>query len=39
MVLGLGALVLVTTIVSGFDYVLTYTRKAIAVSRARRGAA
>jgi cardiolipin synthase len=39
MVLGLGALVLVTTVVSGFDYVLTYTRKAIAVSRARRGAA
>jgi cardiolipin synthase len=39
LVLGLGALVLVTTVVSGFDYVLTYTRKAIAVSRARRGAA
>ena len=36
---GLGALVLVTTAVSGIDYVLTYTRKAIAVSRARRGAA
>jgi cardiolipin synthase len=39
LVLGLGALVLVTTVVSGFDYVLTYIRKAIAVSRARRGAA
>jgi cardiolipin synthase (CMP-forming) len=36
---GLGALVLVTTIVSGVDYVLTYVRKAIAVSRGRRGAA
>lgn len=36
---GFGALVLVTTAVSGIDYVLTYTRKAIAVSRARRGAA
>ncbi|HET8692017.1 MAG TPA: CDP-alcohol phosphatidyltransferase family protein [Steroidobacteraceae bacterium] len=34
-----GALVLVTTVVSGVDYVLTYTRKAIAVSRRRRGAA
>jgi cardiolipin synthase len=38
-VLGLGALVLVTTIVSGVDYVSTYVRKAAAVSRARRGAA
>jgi cardiolipin synthase len=38
-ILGLGALVLVTTVVSGVDYVLTYIRKAIAVSRARRGAA
>jgi cardiolipin synthase len=36
---GLGALVLVTTVVSGVDYVVTYTRRAIAVSRARRGAA
>lgn len=35
----LGALVLVTTIVSGMDYVATYVRKAIAVSRARRAAA
>jgi cardiolipin synthase len=34
-----GAIVLVTTVVSGVDYVLTYTRKAIAVSRRRRGAA
>jgi hypothetical protein len=39
MVQGLGAFVLVTTVVSGVDYVLTYVRKAIAVSRARRGAA
>ncbi len=36
---GLGAIVLVTTVVSGLDYVMTYTRKAVAVSRARRGAA
>lgn len=36
---GMGALVLVTTVVSGIDYVLAYIRKAIAVSRARRGAA
>ena len=36
---GLVALVFVTTAVSGIDYVVTYTRKAIAVSRARRGAA
>jgi cardiolipin synthase len=35
----LGALVFVTTIVSGLDYVLTYSRKAIAVSRERRGVA
>jgi cardiolipin synthase len=34
-----GALVLVTTFVSGFDYVQAYVHKAIAVSRARRGAA
>jgi hypothetical protein len=32
-------LVLVTTAVSGVDYVLTYIRKAVAVSRARRGTA
>ena len=38
LVQGLGAFVLVTTVVSGVDYVLTYIRKAIAVSRARRGA-
>ena len=36
---GLGALVLVTTVVSGVDYVLTYVRKAIAVSRGRRDTA
>ncbi len=39
LVQGLGAGVLVTTVVSGVDYVLTYIRKAIAVSRARRGTA
>ena len=39
LVEGLGALVLVTTVVSGVDYVLTYIRKAVAVSRGRRGAA
>ena len=39
LVLGLGALVFVTTVVSGIDYVQTYIRKAIVVSRARRGAA
>lgn len=33
----LGALVFVTTVISGIDYVLTYTRKAIGVSRQRRG--
>lgn len=33
----LGALVFVTTVVSGLDYVITYSRKAIAVSRQRRG--
>ncbi|MBM5811467.1 MAG: CDP-alcohol phosphatidyltransferase family protein [Gammaproteobacteria bacterium] len=38
-VLGLGALVLVTTVVSGADYVAIYVRKAIGVSRARRAAA
>jgi cardiolipin synthase (CMP-forming) len=39
LIQGLGALVLVTTAVSGIDYVLTYIRKAVAVSRARRGTA
>ncbi len=39
LILGLGALVLVTTAVSGIDYVQTYIRKAIAISRARRDAA
>lgn len=37
VVTGLGALVFVTTIVSGIDYVLTYSRKAVHVSRRRRG--
>lgn len=35
----LGALVFVTTVVSGLDYVITYTHKAIAASRRGRGAA
>jgi cardiolipin synthase len=35
----LGALVFVTTVVSGLDYVLTYSRKAIQASRQRRAAA
>jgi cardiolipin synthase len=35
----LGALVFVTTIVSGIDYVVTYTRKAVAASRQQRGLA
>jgi hypothetical protein len=38
LVLALGALVFVTTVVSGVDYIVTYVRKAIAVSRARRTA-
>ncbi len=38
LVQALGAFVLVTTVVSGVDYVLTYIRKAIVVSRARRSA-
>ena len=33
----LGALVFVTTVVSGLDYVITYTQKAVAASRQRRG--
>jgi cardiolipin synthase len=37
MIQGLGALVFVTTMVSGIDYVQTYIRKAIVVSRNRRG--
>jgi cardiolipin synthase len=35
----LGALVFVTTVVSGIDYVVTYTRKAVAASRQQRGLA
>ena len=35
----LGALVCVTTVVSGVDYIVTYVRKAMAVSRARSTAA
>ncbi|HEY5808207.1 MAG TPA: CDP-alcohol phosphatidyltransferase family protein [Povalibacter sp.] len=37
VITALGALVFVTTVVSGIDYVLTYSRKAIAASRQRRG--
>ena len=39
MIQGLGAFVFVTTVVSGIDYVQTYIRKAIVVSRSRRGTA
>lgn len=35
----LGAMVFVTTVVSGIDYVVVYTRKAIAASRQQRGLA
>lgn len=35
----LGALVFITTVVSGLDYVITYSRKAIEVSRRQRGLA
>jgi cardiolipin synthase (CMP-forming) len=35
----LGALVFITTVVSGLDYVITYSRRAIEVSRRRRGLA
>ena len=37
LVTALGALVFVTTVVSGIDYVVVYSRKAAAVSRRRRG--
>jgi len=33
----MGSLVFVTTVVSGLDYVLTYSRKAMEASRQRRG--
>jgi cardiolipin synthase len=39
VVTGLGAAVLVTTVVSGIDYVGRYWRKAIGVARARRASA
>jgi cardiolipin synthase len=39
LIQGLGAFVFVTTVVSGIDYVQTYIRKAIVVSRSRRGTA
>ncbi len=39
LVVGMGALVFVTTVVSGLDYVITYSRKAIDASRERRGVA
>ena len=35
MLIALGALVFVSTWISGIDYVLTYSRRAVAVSRAR----
>jgi cardiolipin synthase len=35
----LGAMVFVTTVVSGIDYVVTYTHKAVAASRQQRGLA
>jgi len=39
VVTALGALVLVTTVVSGIDYIITYIRKALVATRRRRGAA
>ncbi len=39
VITALGALVLVTTVVSGVDYVQIYSRKAVTVSRTRRDAA
>jgi cardiolipin synthase len=39
LIVAAGALVLVTTSVSGLDYVMTYTRRASAVARSRRVAA
>lgn len=39
VLLTVGALVFVTTVVSGIDYVVTYTRKAIDISRQQRGRA
>jgi cardiolipin synthase len=38
LIVGLGALVFVTTVVSGVDYIVIYVRKAVAVSRARQPA-
>jgi cardiolipin synthase len=38
LIVGLGALVFVTTVVSGVDYIVIYVRKAVAVSRARQTA-
>jgi cardiolipin synthase len=37
VVMTIGALVFVTTVVSGIDYVITYSRKALEASRQRRG--
>ena len=39
LIVGLGALVFLTTVVSGVDYIVTYVRKAVAVNRARRSGA
>ena len=38
LIVSLGGLVFVTTVVSGVDYIATYVRKAMAVSRARSSA-
>jgi len=37
VVSALGALVFVTTVVSGIDYIITYSRKAAVITRQRRG--
>lgn len=39
LITALGALAFVSTVVSGIDYVLTYSRRAAGVARARRAAA
>ena len=36
VVIAFGAAVFVTTMISGIDYVITYSRRAAAVSQARR---
>lgn len=39
VIAAIGAMVFVATVVSGLDYVMTYTRKAIAANRLQRGLA